>query len=198
MGQIEMKNKSSVLIASLILVAGVAVTPPFSDADEPQKKEQKQKEQKQKADKPQRKDRALERTRKQVRMLDDVYKTAVVLITTHYVNDEDDLPAGAAAIALFDAVSKKGWHTVRLLDASGEPIEEKNAAKDAFEKMAVSKLKAGESYYEEVIRKDGKRYLRAATPIPVVLEKCTMCHENYKQAKKGEPIGSLSYTLPIE
>ena len=34
------------------------------------------------------KDKAVERTRKTVRMLDDVYKTAVVLITEHYVNDE--------------------------------------------------------------------------------------------------------------
>lgn len=147
--------------------------------------------------KPQR-DRALERTRKQVKMLDDIYKSAVVLITTHYVNDENDLPAGSAAIALFDAVKKKGWHEVRLLDASGQPIEEKNTAKDEFEKTAVAKLKAGESYFDEVVKKDGKRYLRAATPIPVVMEKCIMCHENYRQAKKGEPIGALSYTLPIE
>ena len=48
------------------------------------------------------KDRALERTRDTVKMLDDVYKTAVVLITTHYVNDDDDLPAGTAAIELGD------------------------------------------------------------------------------------------------
>lgn len=150
------------------------------------------------ADKPKKKDRALERTRKQVRMLDDIYKIAVVLITTHYVNDETDLPAGSAAIALFDAVKKKGWHEVRLLDASGEPIDDENTAKDAFEKASIAKLKAGESYYDEVVEKNGKRYLRAATPIPVVLEKCTMCHENYKSVKKGAPIGSLSYTLPIE
>jgi hypothetical protein len=30
------------------------------------------------------------------------------------------------------------------------------------------------------------------------LEKCIMCHENYRQAKEGEPIGMLSYTLKIE
>lgn len=144
------------------------------------------------------KDRPLERTRETVKMLDDVYKTAVVLITTHYVNDEDDLPAGSAAIALFDAIGKKGWHQVRLLDASGEPLEEKNSPKDDFEKAAVKQLKAGEPWHEEVIKKDGKRYLRAATPIPVVLEKCVMCHENYKDFKKNEPIGALSYTIPIK
>jgi hypothetical protein len=149
-------------------------------------------------DKAKKRDRALERTRDTVKMLDDVYKTAVVLITEHYVNDEDDLPAGSAAIALFDAVGKKGWHQVRLLDASGEPIEEKNSPKDEFEKTAVKQLKAGESWHEEVIEKDGQRYLRAATPIPVVLEKCIMCHENYRSVKKNEPIGALSYTIPIK
>ena len=143
-------------------------------------------------------DPALERTRKQVKMLDDLYKTAVVLITTHYVNEDSDLPAGTAAIALFDAMKKKGWHEVRLVDASGEPIEDKNSPRDEFEKTAVAKLKAGDAYYDRVVERDGKRYLRAATPIPVVLEKCIMCHENYRQAKKDEPIGTLSYTILIE
>ena len=143
-------------------------------------------------------DPALERTRKQVRMLDDLYKTAVVLITTHYVNTDKDLPAGTAAIALFDAMKKKGWHEVRLLDVAGEPIEINNLPKDDFEKAAVAKMKAGEAYYEQVVKKDGKSYLRAATPIPVVMEKCTMCHSNYKGVKAGAAIGSLSYTLPIE
>lgn len=143
-------------------------------------------------------DPAVARTRKQVKMLDDLYKTAVVLITTHYVNDEKVLPAGSAAIALFDAMKKKGWHEVRLLDATGEPLEDKNAPKDDFEKQAVAALKKGADYHETIVEKNGKKYLRAATPIPVVLQKCTMCHENYKSVKAGQPIGALGYTLPIE
>lgn len=141
---------------------------------------------------------AVARTRKTVKMLDDVYKTAVVLITEHYVNDADDLPAGTAAIVLFDAIKKKGWHEVRLVDASGEPIDEENTAQDDFEKGAISGLKQGQSFVEEVVTRDGKHYLRAATPIPVVMKKCTMCHPNYEKAKTGEPIGILSYTVPIE
>ena len=143
-------------------------------------------------------DAALERTRKQVRMLDDLYKTVVVLVTTHYVTEKSSLPPGSAAIALFSAMKQKGWHEVRLLDATGSPLVAKNSPRDEFEKKAVEKLKAGESYYDQAIDRDGKRYLRAATPIPVVLEKCTMCHPHYKNAKDGEPIGVLSYTLPIE
>ncbi|GAB4144841.1 MAG: hypothetical protein Tsb009_16690 [Planctomycetaceae bacterium] len=143
-------------------------------------------------------DAALNRTRKTVRMLDDLYKTAVVLITTHYVNKDSDLAAGSAAVALFAAMKKKGWHEVRLVDATGDPIEEKNSPKDGFEKTAVKQLKSGKGYYETVVTKKGQRYLRAATPIPVVLKKCVMCHDHYKNAKKGEPIGILSYTLKIE
>ncbi|MFP6767962.1 MAG: hypothetical protein VB859_07325, partial [Planctomycetaceae bacterium] len=60
--------------------------------------------------------KAVNRTRKTVRMLDDIYKTAVVLITTHYVKDEDSLAAGSAAKALFAAIKKKGWHEVKILD----------------------------------------------------------------------------------
>jgi hypothetical protein len=147
---------------------------------------------------PKAKDAALDRTRKTVRMLDDLYKTAVVLITTHYVNKDSDLAAGSAAVALFAAMKKKGWHEVRLIDATGDPIEEKNSPKDGFEKTAVKQLKSGKPYYETVITKKGERYLRAATPIPVVLKKCIMCHEHYKKAKKGEAIGILSYTIKIE
>ena len=143
-------------------------------------------------------DAALNRTRKQVRMLDDIYKTTVVLITEKYVHDKDDFPAGSAAVALFQAVEKNGWHKVRLLDAAGEPIRKKNTAKDSFEKAGIAALKKGESYFEEVVSSDGKRQLRAMTAIPVVSKKCIMCHENYKDAKAGEAIGALSYTLTVE
>jgi hypothetical protein len=143
-------------------------------------------------------DPAVERTRKTVKMLDDIYKTVVVLITDKYINDEDDFPAGSAAIALFEAIGKKGWHEVRLLDATGEPYDEKNSPRDEFEKKAVEQLKAGKGYYERIVQKGDKRYLRAATPVPVVMKKCVMCHPHYENAKKGEPIGVLSYRLEIE
>jgi hypothetical protein len=148
------------------------------------------------ADKPD--DAALARTRKQVKMLDDVYKTAIVLITDKYVNKADDFGAGPLAVKWFDAIKKNGWHEVRLVDATGEPLEDKNAPQDAFEKAAIKALKSGKASHDEVVTREGKTYLRAATIIPVVSKKCTMCHPNYEKAKAGEAIGALMYTLPVE
>jgi hypothetical protein len=141
---------------------------------------------------------AVARARKTVRMLDDVYKSAVVLITDKYVHSKKDHPAGRAAISWFSQISKKGWHEVRLIDASGEPYADKNVARDSFDKEGIKQLKSGKDYYDQVIEKDGKPYLRAITPVPVVMDKCIMCHENYRTAKKGEPVGALTYTIPIE
>lgn len=144
-------------------------------------------------------DPALLRTRKQVQMLDDIYKGGVVLITTNYVNEDTDMPAGVAFKALFAAAKAKGWHEVRLLDATGDPYNPENAPEDDFEKAAIKALTVGkEAWYEREITKDGKRFLRVATAVPVVMEKCIMCHSNYEGLEKGVAIGALGYTIPIE
>ncbi len=141
---------------------------------------------------------AVERTRKQVRMLDDLYKNVVVLITDKYVEDKTDFAAGSAAVQLFKAMKKKGWHEVRLLDATGRPRRSKNAPQDDFERKAVAAMNRGESYIDSVVDIDGVKHLRAATPVPVVSEKCIMCHSHYADAKEGAAIGALSYTLKVE
>jgi hypothetical protein len=141
---------------------------------------------------------AVNRTRETVKMLDDIYKQTIVLITDKYVHDDDDFPAGSAAVELFRRVGKSGFHQVRLLDATGQPYEEANVAKTDFEKAGIKQLKAGKDFYEEVVVKEGKPYLQAITPVPVVMDKCIMCHPHYKDAKKGEPIGAISYELPIK
>ena len=143
-------------------------------------------------------DEAVQRTRKQVRMLDDIYKTAVVLITDKYVNDADDFPAGSAAVALFAAIKDKGWHDAQLLDVTGQPFAEKNVADSEFEKSAVAAIRDGKGYFEQVAQIDGKPHLQAATPIPVVSQKCIICHPHYADAKPGQAIGIISYVLPIE
>ncbi len=144
------------------------------------------------------KDAALQRTRKQVRMLDDIYKGGIVLITENYVHDDSDLPAGKAFKLLFASAKKNGWHEVRLLDATGEPLNEENSPNDNFEKAAIEQLKQGKAYYEQETQNDGKRYLCAATIVPVVMDKCIMCHAHYEDVPKGAAIEALSYTIPIE
>lgn len=143
------------------------------------------------------KDPAVERARREVRMLDDIYKTAIVLVTEHYVHDDTDLPAGSAFKALFEAVSKKGWHDVRLVDASGQPYSDLNLPKAGFEKDAIKQLLEGKGTVDKVVVEGDKKFLLAATAIPVVMEKCIMCHENYREAAKGKAIGALSYKVPI-
>ncbi len=171
-----------VLLATvaLSLSAVVMVLPVASGADK---------------EKPSQDSREIDRARREIRLLDDIYKTAIVLITKHYVEEDSDLPAGEAFKVLFSGMKEKGWHEVRLLDATGEPLNEDNAPQDAFEKSAIQALLAGKPYYEELAEKDGKRFLRGATPIPIVMAKCTMCHSNYRDQKV---IGALGYTLPLD
>jgi hypothetical protein len=140
-------------------------------------------------------DAAVERTRQEVKMLDDLFKNAIVLIDGHYVKTPSDLPAATAAKALWAALKKDGWYDVRILgltDVIGDPDD---VPRDAFEQAAAKKLLAGETPQEEVVEKDGKRYLRVATGIPVVSDNCLMCHANFK-GNKGN-IGVLSYTVPL-
>jgi len=140
-------------------------------------------------------DPAITRTRDQVRMLDDLYKTVIVLVTEHYVTDPSVLSAASAGKALFAAMNDKGWHEVRLVGLTDVITNPQNKPQDAFEEAAKASLLGGKSVHEEVVVKGDKRYLRIATPIPVVMEKCVMCHANFKD-NKGI-IGSLAYTVPV-
>ena len=140
-------------------------------------------------------DAAVERTRQEVKMLDDLFKNMIVLVDGHYVKNPSDFPAATAAKALWAALKKDGWYDVRILgltDVIGDPDD---VPRDAFEQAAAKKLLAGETPQEEVVEKDGKRYLRVATGIPVVSENCVMCHANFK-GNKGN-VGALSYTVPV-
>ncbi|MCA9146886.1 MAG: DUF3365 domain-containing protein [Planctomycetales bacterium] len=141
---------------------------------------------------------AVERSRKAVQTLDNIFKQTIVLVTDKYVHDEDDFAAGSAAVLLFKNISESGDNKVRLIDATGEPYDDENVAKDDFEREGIKRLKAGEPLYEQVVSKGGKHQLRTLTAVPVVMQKCVMCHAHYADAKKGEPIGAISYTVPIE
>jgi hypothetical protein len=62
----------------------------------------------------------------------------------------------------------------------------------------VKKIKEGATFVEQVESKDGKEFFRAMTAVPVVLDKCVMCHGHYADAEPGEAIGAISYRMPIE
>jgi hypothetical protein len=141
-------------------------------------------------------DAAVERTKKQIMMLDDLYKTAVVLITEHYVKDPTTLSAATASKAIFKAMKEKGWHEARLLGYTDILI---NAAEDTpgpgFDTKAKEKIMGGDASYSEVVEDGGKRYVQMATAVPVVMEKCVMCHANFKDNKGA--IGAISYKVPV-
>ncbi len=141
-------------------------------------------------------DPELERTRTEVKMLDDLFKNAIVLIDHTYVKKPDDVAAATAGKALFAAMKKAGWCDVRLLGLTDVIGDQDDVPRDTFEQTAAKKLVAGDTWYEEVTEKpDGKRYLRVATAIPVVSENCVMCHANFK-GNRGN-IGALSYMVPM-
>src|SRR5690349_3541439 len=86
---------------------------------------------------------ALERTRESVKMIDDLYKSAVVSITARYVEQQSDTPAATVAKDVFEAVHKKGWHLARLVDATGKPKNKDNLPRTDFEKKAVAEIRGG-------------------------------------------------------
>ena len=138
---------------------------------------------------------AVERTRETVKMIDDLYKGAVVHITATYVEAQEGIPAATVAKKIFAHMEKQGWHTARLIDATGKPLGASNVAKTDFEKKAIQALKAGKPYYDEVGTKDGKPVLRAATVVPVVMKQCLTCH---KEQKMGDLLGAIAYEVPIK
>jgi Protein of unknown function (DUF3365) len=140
-------------------------------------------------------DPAVERAREQVRMLDDLYKNAVVSITRTYVGKQDDRPAIMIAKDVFAAMQKRGWHSARLVDATGEPLNDANAPRTEFEKEASRRIRSGQPYYDRVVGEGKDRRLMAATVVPVVMAKCAECHEN---RKVGEVLGFLRYEVPVK
>ena len=139
---------------------------------------------------------AVERARTTVKMLDDLYKGFIVNITDTYVKAKEKTPAARVAKKVFKYMETKDWHTGRLVDASGAPVNPANVAKTDFEKRAVEKMKAGAAYFEEVgTNKKGKPVLRAATRVPVVMKACIDCHPGKKE---GDLLGTIVYEVPIK
>jgi hypothetical protein len=137
---------------------------------------------------------AVERARLTVLMLDDLYKGYVVHITDTYVRASEIKPAASVTKKVFKHMESKGWHTGRLVDATGEPLNRANLPNTDFEKRAVEKMKQGKDYFDEVGEKEGKPVLRAATRVPVVMKACITCHPGKKE---GDLLGTIVYEVPL-
>jgi hypothetical protein len=147
------------------------------------------------ADEPKKPDpAAVERTREQVKMLDALYKNAVVSVTKNYVNQQADVPAAAVAKDVFAAMKNAKFHDARLVDVTGKPKNKENVAKTDFEKRAVKEIKSGKEYFEELAEVDGKAVLRVATVVPAVLPQCVVCHGK----REKNLLGTIVYELPIK
>lgn len=138
---------------------------------------------------------AVQRAQDTVKMLDDLHKGYVVNITATYVKAQERTPAAHVAKKVFAHMEKNGGPRVRLIDATGSPINKANVAISDFEKRAIRKLKKGESYVSEVGRRDDNPVLYAATPVPVVMKQCISCHPGYKE---GDLLGALTYEVHIK
>jgi hypothetical protein len=62
----------------------------------------------------------------------------------------------------------------------------------------VQRLKAGAAIHERVVGDKGKHQLRAISPVSVIMQKCVMCHTQYADVERYEPIGAISYIIPID
>ena len=137
----------------------------------------------------------LEHARKTVRMLDDLYKTYIVLITEEYVDDPSVLPAATLSKRVFKSMNKKGWHKARLLDATGTPFNPENNPVDAFERDAVNAMISGRTYFEKIEKIEGKDHLRAVTSVHAVMEGCISCHPS---SRVGDLLGGIAYNIALE
>jgi hypothetical protein len=97
-------------------------------------------------------DQALERTRAQAKMLDDLFKVAVVDITNRY----DGPPAAKVAKTIFAAAEQRHYFKAKLLDVTGSPQNEANVPRDGFEKRAAKAIKEGKTSAGRVREAGGK------------------------------------------
>jgi hypothetical protein len=136
-------------------------------------------------------DPALGRAREHVKMVDSLYKNAVVAVTDLY---KEGPPAIMVAKRVFKAMREDGWHDTRLVDVTGNPLNEANVPATDFEKRAAEAIRAGQAYYEEVAGEGAERHLLAATVVPAVHRRCASCHG----VDEGDLLGFLRYDVTVK
>ena len=139
-------------------------------------------------------EKAVKRARQTVKILDEMYKTFIVLITEEYVKDETMFSALTVSKKVFEKMNTKEWYKAKLLDATGDPHNPENSPRTKFERDAIKAFIDGNSFYEKVEKVDGKYYFQAATSVSIVTDGCTICHPHNKH---GDLLGGISYTFPL-
>jgi len=140
-------------------------------------------------------EKAVTRARQTVKMLDEMYKTFIVLITDEYVKDETMFSALTVSKKVFEKMGTKGWYKARLLDATGDPHNPENTPRTKFERDAIEAFIDGNSFYEKTEKIGAEYYFQAATSLSIVTDGCTICHPANKQ---GDLLGGISYTFPLD
>ena len=90
---------------------------------------------------------------------------------------------------IFGAMKKQGWHSAKLVDATGEPLNEANAPATEFEKEATKEINSGKTYFDRVVGEGNDRRLLAATVVPVVMKRCAECHLTRRLARSWASSG---------
>ena len=140
-------------------------------------------------------EKAVKRASQTVKMLDEMYKTFIVLITDEYVKDETMFSALTVSKKVFEKMSMKGWYKARLLDATGDPHNPENSPRTKFERNAIEAFIDGKSFYEQIEKIGGEYYFQAATSVSIVTDGCTICHPHNKH---GDLLGGISYTFLLD
>lgn len=133
---------------------------------------------------------SLAEARRQVRMMDEIYKTAVIAAHKMYVQDPGTPAAVIWAKQVINQMKGKGWPDARIFATHDRPLNPENAPADGFERAATTAFKQGKASFEQVTPGE----YRYATDIRIVDEKCIMCHVRSKQ---GDLTGGVSYRVPL-
>jgi hypothetical protein len=127
-----------------------------------------------------------EEARRMVRMMDDIYRSAVLTTQRMYVHD----PGTAAAVTWAKQVMRdlhgKGWPEARIFASTDRPLNPDNKIADDFEREALLAFKQGKSAFEKT---EGGVF-RYASELRVTDKSCLMCHVRNKE---GDLLGGVSY-----
>ncbi|MEM9382124.1 MAG: hypothetical protein AAGB93_19370 [Planctomycetota bacterium] len=106
-------------------------------------------------------------------------------------SDPAEIEAASRAVSL---LAPGRWHSYRLIDATGDPLDGKNQPFGAFENQGLAQLVAGAPSVQQVI---GGR-LRTLLPLTNDAHpNCATCHTNYGALPPGTVVGAASFRVKL-